>query len=526
MFHGWMGRSAVACGILLAASAGHAADMALVTKAPPVAAVAGWGGFYMGLHAGYGFGNANATSRTDVGALTVFAPASFDMGGHGPLFGGQIGYNWQSGNWVLGLEGDVSGVGISGFDSRPPIGVLGYTAPTTTFSGENFMRQSVDWVVSARGRVGHTLGSGLIYATGGAAWAGIDYQASTREPLNICGGTGCSWPAAFRDVRSGWVIGAGYEWLAASNWTLRGEYLFYRFDGTGATSPTVAFTATCVTCQATYNWAGLDLHAIRLALNYKWGGAVPTVLPAQTPAVAVRGWAGLYAGLHGGWALSRGDASFSTARATPPGFLFPPTAFNLDDNGPLFGGQIGYNWQSANWVFGVEADLSGTGIRGFHSQTPTCVTPYCAPSGIPLFGAGSLMRQDIGWLASLRGRLGHSWGAGLIYVTGGAALAHVDYEANTGNLLVCGYNPGCSFPAAFNKTQPGWVLGGGYERPLWSNWTVRSEYLFYSFQGASATTSPTPVPGAGSPCVSGCSITYRWNDLDVHALRVGLNYRW
>jgi outer membrane immunogenic protein len=525
MFYGWLRRGAVASGMFLAASAGHAADMALVTKAPP-AVIAGWSGFYAGLHAGYGVGNSNATSRTDLGAQSVFAPATFDTGGHGPLFGGQIGYNWQSGKWVFGLEGDFSGAGISGFDSRPPVGVLGYPVPTATFSGENFMRQSVEWLASARGRVGHTIGSGLIYATGGAAWAGIDYQANTREPLNICGGTGCAWPAAFKDVRTGWVVGAGYEWLVASNWTLRGEYLFYRFDGPTATSSTQFFTPTCVTCRATYSWGALDLHAVRLGLNYKWDGAGPAPLSAPMPAPAVRSWTGFYAGVHGGWAFTRGDASFSTARATPPGFLFPPTTFNLDDNGPLFGGQAGYNWQMANWVLGVEADLSGSGIRGFHSQTTTCVTPYCAPSPIPLYGAGSLMRQDVNWLASLRGRLGHTWGAGLIYVTGGAAWAHVDYEANTGDLLVCGFNPGCSFPAAFNKTLSGWVLGGGYEWSLWSNWTVRSEYLFYNFQGASATTSPTPVPGAGSPCVTGCSITYRWNDLDVHALRVGLNYRW
>jgi outer membrane immunogenic protein len=78
--------------------------------------------------------------------------------------------------------------------------------------------------------------------------------------------------------------------------------------------------------------------------------------------------------------------------------------------------------------------------------------------------------------------------------------------------------------AAFTKTRAGFVVGGGYEWQAWSNWTLRGEYLFYRFDGVSATAVPDAT--AGSPCVVGCSITYRWSDLDIHALRVGLNYRW
>jgi outer membrane immunogenic protein len=457
--------------------------------------------------------------------LRIFDPASFDLGGRGPLFGGQVGYNRQFGAWIFGVEADISGAGITGFESRPPIGISGFNTPGPSFSAENLMRQDVNWLASARGRLGYALGPGMIYATGGAAWADIDYQASTRDALNVCGGTGCVWPAAFGEIRSGWVVGGGYEWAAASNWTVRGEYLFYSFGGASATASAVTFNVTCTTCRTAYSWGDLEIHAVRLGLNYKWDGAAPPPLLMQAPSAA-KGWAGFYAGIHGGWAFARNDGSFTTALNQAPGFLFPPAGFDLNDNGPLFGGQIGYNWQAASWVLGVEADVSGTGIREFQNQTTTCLTPYCAPSPIPLYGAGSFMRQDVNWLASLRGRIGHTWGPGMIYVTGGAALANIDYEANTGDLLVCGFNPGCAFPAAFTKTRAGFVVGGGYEWQAWSNWTLRGEYLFYRFDGVSATAVPVPDARPGSPCLVGCSITYRWNDLDIHALRVGLNYRW
>lgn len=118
---------AVAAVWLGAADIASASDMAVKARAP--SAVPNWSGFYVGLHAGWAFANANATSRTDFGGLPVFAPASFDVGDSGALAGGQIGYNWQFGNWVFGLEADISGTGIGGFESQVPVRVIGLGAP-------------------------------------------------------------------------------------------------------------------------------------------------------------------------------------------------------------------------------------------------------------------------------------------------------------------------------------------------------------------------------------------------------------
>lgn len=231
-------------------------------------------------------------------------------------------------------------------------------------------------------------------------------------------------------------------------------------------------------------------------------------------------------GIHGGWTFARNDAASSTARNLAGSPFFAPAAFSLNDNGPLIGGQFGYNWQTANWVLGVEADLSGAGIHGFQNRTPVCVLGGCGPAGDPTLGAGSFMRQDVNWLASVRGRIGQTWGTSLLYVTGGIAWANVDYEANTSGALVCFNSPGCSFPAAFSRTRAGWTVGGGYEWPVWSNWTLRSEYLFSRFDGVSATVAPAPAPTSICLTAGPCSVSYRWNDLDIHTLRVALNYAW
>jgi outer membrane immunogenic protein len=305
---------------------------------------------------------------------------------------------------------------------------------------------------------------------------------------------------------------------------LRGEYLFYAFDGLGATVSKVVSTGPCPSCQATYTWGDIAIHTVRLGLNYKWDGVAVAEAPTRpTPA---KDWTGFYAGFHGGWTFARSDAVSTTARDPAGGAFLTPGAFGLDDNAPLIGGQFGYNWQTGNWVLGVEADLSGAGIHGVQSRTPICSQGVCGLAGVPIFGAGNFMRQDVNWLASVRGRIGQAWGSGLIYVTGGFAWANVDHEANTSGMVVCFNSPGCAFPAAFSRTRTGWTVGGGYEWPVWSNWTLRSEYLFSRFDGVSATVAPAPAPTSNCLTAGPCSATYRWNDLDIHTLRVALNYAW
>jgi outer membrane immunogenic protein len=194
--------------------------------------------------------------------------------------------------------------------------------------------------------------------------------------------------------------------------------------------------------------------------------------PLQPPPLPTYSWSGLYIGVHAGYGWT--DIDWTAGGTT------------VNDNGGgwLGGGQVGYNWQRGALVFGVEADISGSGIEG----TTAC------PAAL------ADCRHEIGWLASVRGRVGVAGNGNrtLFYATAGGAWADFDYAA-TGR-------PG------FSDTQFGWVGGGGIEHFLTPKLSARVEYLYYSFDGVTAPTGAL----AGSPV-----------DLDpsMHTVRFGLNLK-
>jgi outer membrane immunogenic protein len=198
------GVSAVAIASLAPA---HAADLPM--KAP-VAAVEyfSWTGLYVGVHAGWGQSKLSDTQ----GYLPSGAPTSYNTGFNtnvsGNLFGGQLGYNYAfSPAWLVGIEGSVSGPGMNGFD---------YTVP---YQNCCFMWSKVDVLSSVTGRLGW---SGfdpraMVYAKGGAAWVRDEFMFSYA--LNA------------RQTRTGWTVGAGYEFAPAimKNWSFFAEYDYYGF---------------------------------------------------------------------------------------------------------------------------------------------------------------------------------------------------------------------------------------------------------------------------------------------------------
>src|ERR1700732_5256119 len=104
----------VSLGVLAAVSPALAADLGAYTKAPAVAApIYDWTGVYIGAFGGGGFGNHNVSN-----AITTAGPANFtaNYASQGGLGGGEIGYNWQSGNIMFGVEGDVFSSEIKGTD--------------------------------------------------------------------------------------------------------------------------------------------------------------------------------------------------------------------------------------------------------------------------------------------------------------------------------------------------------------------------------------------------------------------------
>jgi outer membrane immunogenic protein len=238
-------------------------------------------------------------------------------------------------------------------------------------------------------------------------------------------------------------------------------------------------------------------------------------VPMKAPFAPSFSWTGFYAGVHAGWGLNDPTGQSTVTGAGITGLT---AQHDLDSNGPLFGGHAGYNWQiNPRLVIGIEGDITGTGIKTSSAQTPLCSAsnPFCAP-GQPINGGLMTMSQEVNWLASIRGRLGTTWGPGLIYVTGGAAWANVDSKADAGDAFVVCASPagGCNYPATGNTTRSGFVVGAGYETALAGNWTVRAEYLYYSFGGETLTAASTSTTNCGTPTFSPCAATYAFPDLN------------
>jgi outer membrane immunogenic protein len=155
-------------------------------KAPPVYSPAyNWTGFYLGINGGGGFGRSDWTTT-----------GQFDLSGG--LVGATAGYNWQTGAWVFGLEGDVDWTNIKG--------------TTTTVACPLGCQTSNSWIATVRGRVGYAFDRFLPYITGGLAVGDI----RARTP----GFPGNS------ETSAGWTVGAGLEFAIVGNWTAKAEYLY------------------------------------------------------------------------------------------------------------------------------------------------------------------------------------------------------------------------------------------------------------------------------------------------------------
>jgi outer membrane immunogenic protein len=230
--------------------------------------------------------------------------------------------------------------------------------------------------------------------------------------------------------------------------------------------------------------------------------------PDRSPAAYVsQNWTGFYIGLHAGWGWTDGTATIANVNTVAPGASGNPVAFDVSSKGPALGGQVGYNFQlGSNWVIGIEGDMSGTHMRGAASGPIT----IGAPPGP--FGTAAAA-QDVDWLASLRGRIGYTWGPGMIYLTGGGAWTGLSHS---GNYTTLAGPPASSLTTT--RTEAGWVIGGGYEHLFAQNWTARLEYLYYTFDGA-VFTPPSLF------AVAGLTPTYTTPDLDIHVVRMGLNYK-
>jgi outer membrane immunogenic protein len=272
-------------GLLALTGMATAADLpvkAPVYKAPPVIVDPWtWTGVYVGLNAGYSWGK----SQTDVSyfntvtGLPIAPPAgsitSVDFKLNGGVAGGQIGYNWQSGIWVGGIEADlqwsgqkgsaffncaiVGGGGVPG----PCLPGLTFTPPGATGATLAF-DQKLQWFGTLRGRLGVTPApTVLLYVTGGLAYGEIKTEGAFSSFIGI----NTVSVAAFSQstTKSGWTVGGGIEGRLSGNWTGKIEYLYMDL---GTVSGTVVNTPALIGA----NWSShITDNIVRVGLNYKFG---------------------------------------------------------------------------------------------------------------------------------------------------------------------------------------------------------------------------------------------------------------
>ena len=151
-----------------------------------------WTGFYAGLNAGYGWGSFHRA------ASTILSDTS------GGVVGAQLGYNYQFGSLVVGLEGDVNASWLSG-NRSPAAGVA--------------TRGSQDWFGTLRGRVGFAADRALIYGPAGYAGAQVKANIVNTVAVPAFVETTSSW-------QHGWALGGGIEYAFTNRISAKAEYLY------------------------------------------------------------------------------------------------------------------------------------------------------------------------------------------------------------------------------------------------------------------------------------------------------------
>ena len=207
-------------------------------------------------------------------------------------------------------------------------------------------------------------------------------------------------------------------------------------------------------------------------------------------------WSGFYIGLNGGGASSHECLTITSAAGAPAG---PSSEGCHDATGGLVGGQLGYRWQFANWVLGVEGQGDWASLTGSNASL-TAVIPYANQTTVDAIGL-------------LTGQVGYSWNNVLAYLKGGAGVTDNKYSSF--------FTVGNAFGGAgtvFNQTTEtrwGGAVGAGVEVGFAPNWSVALEYD-HLFMGTNSVTFPA----------SAIAVTRSDNiqqDVDMGMVRV--NYR-
>jgi outer membrane immunogenic protein len=186
-----------------------------ISPAPPQVVVPPftWTTCYAGLHAGGGWGQKDLTDSVGILSNPTLVPGGFSSANvdvNGYMLGGQVGCDYQfTPNWIVGIEGSLSGGNIGGTSTFAVPG-----GDTASF------KSTSDFLASVTGRVGYAWDRWMLYGKGGVAMVGDRYHVSDVDQFYAFDGT---------EDRLGWTAGAGIEWAFTPLWSVKLEYDYYWF---------------------------------------------------------------------------------------------------------------------------------------------------------------------------------------------------------------------------------------------------------------------------------------------------------
>lgn len=233
--------------VVLVAGSARAADMPVKAAPAPFTPVPAmnWSGFYLGGALGWGWGRDKVTN---LNGYNTFPGQTFNNDPNGFIGSGTLGYNFQNGPVVYGIEGDLGWFDLSRRQVQP--GSPGGDTKSKLGSG---------LYGDVTARLGYAWNQSLLYAKGG--WAFYDGNARVDDDCNIapCGGALNS--SNRKDFMGGWTIGAGYEQMISPTMSWKIEYQHFDFG-----RETVAFQA------APFRWKNdLTADVVKVGLNWKLG---------------------------------------------------------------------------------------------------------------------------------------------------------------------------------------------------------------------------------------------------------------
>jgi len=230
---------------------GHAADWPRAHVAPPAAS---WAGAYLGVQGGIARHDAYFNDRDTF----VFNNGLDEQKKTGGAAGGLVGYNWQQGSFVYGLEGDWNWIGAkaSQFGSSTPNGVI------VNFSTS----YDVNWLATFRGRAGLTFDSALLYVTGGVV---VGHVKNDVELIGtgILAGSAASFTQ--NETKVGWTAGVGAEYMFSPHWTARAEFRYVDLGKTNVACSIATDLNQCVSVGYRGDFSN-TLKLGLVGLNYKF----------------------------------------------------------------------------------------------------------------------------------------------------------------------------------------------------------------------------------------------------------------